>query len=93
MGGRLELRTVHLEKLPIVLIDQNNKTQKSSQEKIIALVERMLATKRLLSLAVTEKDTNFYTRECDAISRQIDALVYGLYGLTEAEIALVEGAA
>lgn len=31
-------------------------------------------------------------RQIEATDRQIDALVYGLYGLTEEEIAIVEGA-
>ncbi len=31
-------------------------------------------------------------REIDATDRQIDALVYQLYGLTDAEIAIVEAA-
>jgi DNA-binding CsgD family transcriptional regulator len=32
-----------------------------------------------------------FQRQIEATDRQIDALVYGLYGLTEDEIALVEG--
>jgi hypothetical protein len=32
-----------------------------------------------------------FQRQIDATDRQIDALVYELYGLTEDEIALVEG--
>jgi hypothetical protein len=35
--------------------------------------------------------TDFWTRRCDAIERQIDALVYDLYGLADEEIAIVEG--
>ena len=30
-------------------------------------------------------------RQIDATDKQIDRLVYGLYGLTEEEIAIVEG--
>jgi hypothetical protein len=33
-----------------------------------------------------------YQRQIEATDRQIDALVYDLYGLTEEEIAIVEGA-
>jgi len=33
-----------------------------------------------------------YQRQIAATDRQIDALVYELYGLTEEEIAVVEGA-
>lgn len=31
-------------------------------------------------------------RQIDATDRQIDALVYALYGLTDEEIAIIEGA-
>lgn len=31
------------------------------------------------------------TRKCAALDRQIGALVYELYGLSDAEIALIEG--
>ena len=36
-------------------------------------------------------DKEFYRRPIEATDRQIDALVYELYGLTEEEIAVVEG--
>jgi len=39
------------------------------------------------------KDKDFYANKCTALDRQIDALVHELYGLTEAEIKLVECAA
>ncbi len=37
-----------------------------------------------------ECDQTFYTNKCAALDRQIDALVYELYELTDAEIAIVE---
>jgi hypothetical protein len=36
-------------------------------------------------------DKKLYERQIEATDRQIDALVYELYGLTEEEIAIVEG--
>jgi len=38
------------------------------------------------------KSTNSYTNCCAALARQIDALVYELYGLTADEIKIVETA-
>ncbi len=55
-----------------------------------ALVEAMLAAKKQLQLARTDRDKDFYTNKCHALDRQIDALVYELYELTPEEIALVE---
>ena len=36
-------------------------------------------------------DKELYQRQIEATDRQIDALVYELYGLTEEEIEIVEG--
>jgi hypothetical protein len=57
------------------------------------LVEQMLAAKKQLAGAQSDKDKDFYTNRCDGLDRQIDALVYDLYALTPAEIQIVESAA
>jgi hypothetical protein len=41
----------------------------------------------------TAREKNIYKRECDAWTEQIDTIIYDLYGLTEAERALVESQA
>jgi hypothetical protein len=38
-----------------------------------------------------DADKEFYGNKCADLFRQIDALVYELYGLTEDEIRIVEG--
>ena len=40
--------------------------------------------------AKTDKDKTYYENKCVALDRQIDRLVYDLYGLTEDEIKIVE---
>ena len=57
------------------------------------LVEQMLAARKQLAGAQSDKDKDFYTNRCDGLDRQIDALVYDLYALTPAEIQIVEGSA
>jgi hypothetical protein len=44
-----------------------------------------------LAAAATPADKRLYQRQIDATDRQIDALVYALYGLTQEEIEIVEG--
>jgi hypothetical protein len=39
----------------------------------------------------TAHDKNILQRQIDTTDKQIDNLVYGLYGLTEKEIRIVEG--
>jgi hypothetical protein len=62
-----------------------------AQRLVIGLVEQMLAAKKQLANAKTNKDRTCYERRCTSLDRQINALVYELYGLTEEEIKIVEG--
>jgi len=47
--------------------------------------------KKLMPRAKTESDKNYLQRKCATLDKQIDELVYQLYGLTEEEIKVVEG--
>ena len=58
---------------------------------MVALVERLLALHKRLAAATIPADKNLYQRQIDATDRQIDALVYELYGLMVEEIRVVEG--
>jgi hypothetical protein len=58
---------------------------------MVALVDRMLELHRKLAAATIPADKDLYQRQIEATDRQIDALVYELYGLTEEEIGVVEG--
>lgn len=63
-----------------------------SETRMTKLVEQMVAAKKQLAAAQSDKDKDFYTNRCDGLDRQIDALVYELYGLTADEIKIVEHA-
>jgi hypothetical protein len=52
-----------------------------------ALVRRTCS----LSAATIRADKTLYERQIEATDREIDALVYELYGLTGEEIGIVEG--
>ena len=73
-GGAYTLKAATIEVLPIPA------STASQQQKIISLVNRILAIKKENSQA------NVVTIEAD-----IDRLVYELYDLTEDEIKIVEG--
>ncbi len=77
-----------IKKLPIPEITQSNKQQ---HDKLVTLVTQMLEVKKQLATAITDSDKNFLHNKCSSIDRQIDNLVYALYGLTEQEIKIVEG--
>ncbi len=57
---------------------------------MVKLVERMLSLHGQMTTAKTATDSTMIQRQIDATDRQIDRLVYELYGLTEEEIKIVE---
>jgi len=66
---------------------------KVRHDKMVELVERMLNLRKQLPKAKTPHEQESLKRTIEATDNQIDALVYALYGLTENEIAIVEGRA
>jgi hypothetical protein len=54
------------------------------------LVERMLALHQQLTAAKMPNEKTHFQRQIEATDREIDRLVYELYGLTEEEILIVE---
>jgi predicted nucleic acid-binding Zn-ribbon protein len=58
---------------------------------VVALVEQMLALHKRRAAARTPQEQDALQRQIDATDRQIDQLVYELYGLNDEEIRIVEG--
>ena len=57
---------------------------------MVSLVDGMLEAKKQLQAARTDRDKTYYQDRCNALDRQIDKLVYELYGLTDEEKAIIE---
>jgi len=57
---------------------------------MVDLVAQMLALHQQLAAAKTPHDQTVLQNQIAATDRQIDRLVYELYGLTAAEIRIVE---
>jgi hypothetical protein len=79
--------------LPFPKIDLKNPADKARHDKLVALVDKMLALAPRLRAATSESEKATLQNAVTATDQQIDALVYELYGLTPEEIALVEGPA
>ena len=58
---------------------------------MVALVEQMLALHERHAAARTPHEQTVLQAQIDATDRQIDRLVYDLYGLTVEEVRIVEG--
>jgi REP element-mobilizing transposase RayT len=80
-----------LQQLPIRTIDFSDKKDKARHDKMVSLVEKMLELNKDLQKARTDTEQTRLKRQIAATDKQIDQLVYELYGLTEEEIRIVEG--
>ena len=85
-----QFKVKELAAFPIRPIDFSDSGDKSLHDDIVSKVEAMLEAKKQLAKAKTDKDKTYYENKCAALDRQIDRLVYDLYGLTEEEIRIVE---
>ena len=71
-------------------LDLTEGEARTSHDKLVALVEKMLALHQQLAAAKPPQDTTLLQRQINATDRRIDHLVYELYGLTEEEVSLIE---
>ncbi len=78
--------------IPIRTIDFSDPQDVARHDSMVKLVENMLDLHRRLSEAKTGHEKTLLSRQIEATDRQIDNLVYQLYGLTVEEIAIVEEA-
>ncbi len=77
--------------LPVCSIDFTKQADKIKHDRMAQLVEQMLTLHKQLHEAKTGHEQTLLQRRIDATDKQIDKLVYELYGLTEDEIKIVEG--
>jgi hypothetical protein len=74
-----------------VHIDFTNAADKAAHDRMVKLVDTMLQLYPRLAAAQAAHDRDLIQRQIDATDKQIDALMYRLYGLTDDEIKIVEG--
>lgn len=87
-----QLKKIHLDRFPIRPIDFNNPADVEKHDRIVTLVDKMLALVPKRRAEANPQAAAQLDTQITATDRQIDRHVYELYGLTEEEIALVEGA-
>jgi hypothetical protein len=87
-----KIKGTYLKDLPIAFPDLSAATDRAHHDRLVGLVDKMLALTPKLRAATADGERQTLQNAVTATDRQIDALVYELYGLTAAEIALVEGA-
>ena len=87
-----QFKVKELAQFPVRDIDFSHGSGKSRHNRMVDLVERMLSLHKELRSAKTAHDKTVLQRQIETTDRQIDRLVYELYGVTDEEIAIVEEA-
>jgi hypothetical protein len=76
---------------PIPRLDLTKSPDFNRHNQLVAHVDKMLTLMPRLRAAASDSERQTLENAVTATDQQIDALVYQLYGLTEAEIKIVEG--
>jgi hypothetical protein len=82
---------MYIEKIPIRPINSDDPTDTTMHDRVVSLVTLMLDLNKRLTASTQPHERTIIERQIDATDKEIDALVYKLYGLSEDEIRIVEG--
>ena len=88
-GGYYAYNKQYIEQLPICIPDFSNRADASMYERVVTLVESILRLHSSLATINNPTEKQIIQRQIETTDKQIDALVYNLYGLTEDEIRIV----
>ena len=91
-GGFYEPSSVFFTMFPIHPIDPANPADIDRCDRIVALVESLLTMNKMLAGDLSPEERSRLEAACEEADREIDRIVYELYGLAAEEIAVVEGA-
>jgi type I restriction-modification system DNA methylase subunit len=86
-----KIKKAQIESIPIKVFNFSDPAEKAQHDKMVSLVERMLALHKSLKSAHNPQEADRLAREVESTDKAIDQLVYELYGLTEEEIKIVKG--
>lgn len=90
-GGWFGYDAKVIRNIPIRTINFSDPAEKAQHDKMVSLVEAMLALHKSLAAAQSPAEKERLERQIQVTDKEIDGLVYELYGLTEEEIKIVEG--
>ena len=87
-----QVKVRSLRDLPIHPVAPSNPRSKRQHDRMVELVDAMLALHDRLTAARAEHERTMVRRRIEATDREIDELVYELYRLTDEEIKIVDEA-
>ena len=74
-------------------LDLTKAADRQQHDAVVTLVDKLLTLHRERAAALTDAARAAFTSRIALTDGQLDRLVYGLYGLSTADIAHIEGAA
>jgi len=89
-GGYIRFSKQYIMSFPIPNIDFKNTVEKKIYEQLINSVKLMMKFRDVSHKTKTSIDKTMLQRQINATNKQIDQLVYELYGLSEKEITIIE---
>ncbi|MDR2642575.1 MAG: Eco57I restriction-modification methylase domain-containing protein [Planctomycetaceae bacterium] len=89
-GGYFEYKPMYLSRLPIHQIDVKNKSETKIHDCLVNLVDQMLSVQEKLNTKISEPDRKLQEQRVLILDREIDTLVYKLYGLNCDDIEIIE---
>ncbi|MCX7046549.1 MAG: Eco57I restriction-modification methylase domain-containing protein [Candidatus Sumerlaeota bacterium] len=90
-GGYFGANKQFLVQLAIRAVNLNDYRDKTAHDRMVTLVDSMLTLHKHFASAKSEAQKEIIQRQIAATDAEIDRLVYELYGLTDEEIAIIEG--
>ena len=90
-GGFFKFSAPYLKKLPMRRIDFTKPVDRQRHDRMVVLVDKMLALMPTLRAATAESEGAALQNAVTATESEIDHLVYELYGLTKEEVKALEG--
>lgn len=85
-----QVKKKDLDQLPVYNITPSNVAEKALYDKVIESVDRMLALHKQKKDVTLPQAQTILARQIESTDKQIDKLVYELYGLIEEEIQIIE---
>jgi len=86
-----KIKGTYLKQMPIRVPEAGNADDSVRTDRMASLVNSMIVLHKELPASKSEAQKAVIQRQIDATDAEIDRLVYDLYGLTDEEIAIVEG--
>lgn len=87
--GKMQGDNFQVDKAPLLAIPLPTATPEQ-QEELASLAQTMIELKKKLAEAKVSNDKRLLTQQAEGIDKEIDKLVYQLYGLNDEEIKVIE---